>query len=713
MRKSVLLVVLGLFVGITCGQERFDFYPGGTYDPAIPTLKAVLGYQVGERVTDHHRIGQYLQALAAKSERIRIGTYAVSHEGRDLWYALVSSAENMKRLDEIRTAIGRLTDPRKTTEAEAVRIIASTPAIVWLAYGVHGNEHSSAEASLMTAYQLTAGTDADTRRILQETVTILIPEQNPDGRARFLHFHDVMKGRVANPDPNAAEHNEGWPAGRGNHYLFDMNRDWFFLTQPEIRGQVRLYRDWNPVVFADLHEMGANSTYYFAPPALPINKNLPEQAVRWWKIYGRDIATHFDKLGFDYFTAENYEEFYPGYGSSWPLYKGATGMTYEQASAEGLAFRRRDKTILTLRDAAWHHFTASMSTCLTTAERRQERLKDFYEFFQTAVREGREGPIREFLVAPTDPAKIRKLTDNLLLQGIEARVARAPFTVRSARDFYSDKAVSRQLPAGTVIVPLDQPSKRLIQAIFEREAALDEAFLKEEKRRRDKRDDTQIYDITAWSLAYLYDLEAYWTSEPTRVESEPLENAAAPSEAVAGGRATYAYLMPLETNAEFRALAALLRDDTYVSVARKEIVSGGRRFKRGTIVLRVHTNKGDLHERVEKLARQQGARFFATGTGWSDEGISLGSSNVVYVEKPRVAVVLDTPVSTLSYGWMAHLFDYQYEYPYTAIRASQLNRVALKDYNVLIFPDSGGGLQQLLGKEGLERIRGWVRDGGT
>ncbi len=105
------------------------------------------------------------------------------------------------------------------------------------------------------------------------------------------------------------------------------------------------------------YEMGPDSTYFFAPLAKPINKNLPEQTIRWWEIYGKAIGEAFDKLGFDYFTAEIFDSFYPGYGESWPTFQGAIGMTFEQASARGIQIKRGDETTLHIQEGIRHHFT--------------------------------------------------------------------------------------------------------------------------------------------------------------------------------------------------------------------------------------------------------------------------------------------------------------------------------------------------------------------
>jgi hypothetical protein len=243
-----------------------EFWPGATYDPHIPTVRQVLGYEPGERITNHAGILRYFEALAAASPRIQIFEYGQTWEGRKLVYAAISSDANMKKLAGIRAAIERFADPRKTSEADARKLMGTLPAVVWLAYGVHGDEISSPDAALLTAYHLLAArNDKMTDSILANDVVLIDPLQNPDGRDRFVNYYEQTRGIEPDADPLAAEHNQPWPGGRYNHYLFDLNRDWIALTQPEIRSQVKVLREWYPLVCVDLHEMGGESTYFFIP----------------------------------------------------------------------------------------------------------------------------------------------------------------------------------------------------------------------------------------------------------------------------------------------------------------------------------------------------------------------------------------------------------------------------------------------------------------
>src|SRR5947208_11649891 len=122
------------------------------------------------------------------------------------------------------------------------------------------------------------------------TVVILDPCINPDGRDRYANFYNQYGQFPPNANTDSKEHPEPWPGGRTNHYLFDLNRDWIALTQPEIAGQVKVLREWFPVVYVDLHEMGGDSTYFFSPESDPYNPNLTTDQRESLKLFGQNNA---------------------------------------------------------------------------------------------------------------------------------------------------------------------------------------------------------------------------------------------------------------------------------------------------------------------------------------------------------------------------------------------------------------------------------------
>ncbi|MFQ6042290.1 MAG: M14 family zinc carboxypeptidase [Candidatus Poribacteria bacterium] len=693
----------------------WEFYPGGKYNENIPTIESVLGYALGERLSRHADIEKYIITLANSSRKVELHSYGESYEGRRLYYLVISSPRNLAKIEAIKSNLEKLADPRLIKDdGELEAIIQKTPAITWIAANVHGREHSTAEAAMLLAYQLAAGKDETTKQIIENSVVIIDPLQNPDGRDCTVNYFYTAFGIRPNPDQNAAEHEVPWLSGRGNHYLFNLNRDWFPLTQQETTAKVKAYLEWHPQVYADLHEMWHNSSYYFLPPDLPINANFSDIVHKWWDIYGKGNADAFDKMGWEYYVKEVFDAFYPGYGECWPTFHGATGMTYEQAGVRGISIKRDDDTTLTYREAIHHHFIASMATCQTTATHKEERLRDFYLFHQNAIEEGKTGPIKEFLIVPGEKAlNAEKLADKLMQQGIEVKIAESDFTNQRARNYSNNRLEERNFPAGAYIVRLDQPTRQLIKALFEKEAELSEDYVNRELERRKNRLPSQMYDVTAWSLPLAFDVDVYWTEEFSEVKAADLSEKPRRKGTVSQ-KASIAYLLRYTSNNAVKSLIQLLQEGYRVHVANKPFKLNGENFDRGTLVIKLRENRQDLHDKLMQLAGEYGVDFVPTDTSWTEEGISLGSGNIVYLKKPKVVLLYNTPASTLSYGWIAYLFEQEYGLEFTAVTHSFLRSGDLNDYNVIILPSgSGGDYDRFISKDGVNRLKQWVSDGGT
>jgi len=669
------------------------------YDPKIPTIKQVLGYDHGDEITSPENVATYLKALAAAApERTRLVEYARSWEGRPLWIFVVGSADRMAKLDSIKAGLRKLADPRATTPAERDELIKTLPVSVWLLHGVHGNEISSSDASLAEAYHLLAAkNDAGADAILGNAIVVIDPMENPDGRARFLFQN--LQGRAATPDPEpvSAEHDEPWPGGRSNHYLFDMNRDWFALSQPETIGRVGVHQEYFPQVAVDLHEMGGNSTYYFAPPADPINPFVPKDQRDWFEVFGKNNAARFDEKGFGYFIRENYDSFYPGYGESWPIFNGAVGMTYEQASARALAWKRDDGLLLTYKDGVLHHFTAAIQTARTAAANREKLLRYYSNYRSTAVEEGRKGTIEYALVPGVDPSRAERLARLLVRQGIEVRQ-----TTEAA------KVGVRNVPAGSYLVSAAQPTGRLIRNLLELNVDQDEAFVKEQDRRRKKRQGDQIYDVTAWSLPIAFGVECVPSALAVAVKTQPLAGVATAAATILPA-AKVAYLLPWGFNSA-AAVTEALRAGIRVRVAGDIIKLNGATFPTGTAIFRTSENE-NLASTLGAIAAKHGVTPVGTDTAFVDAGgISLGSGEVANMKSPRVLLMWDAPTSSLSAGWARFALERRIGARTTAVRVSSFRRANLADYDVVVMPS---GDYSTLGDEGVKRLKDFARAGGT
>lgn len=699
MQRCVVTLLM-IVVCATPVRAQHGLTTGGSYNPAVPTPRAVLGYELGEHFTSHHMMMRYIERVAAASPRVRVDTVARTHEGREVVSVVISSEANHARAAQIRADAQRLADPRGASQNDLNAIVARIPSIVWLGYTVHGNEASGAEAALAMIYQLAAGQDALTRMMLDSTLVLIDPLQNPDGHER--HAQDVMRARGAfgpQPSPLALIHRGTWPGPRTNHYYFDMNRDYYVQSQPETRGRIRTFLTWFPQVAVDLHEMGSNSTYFFPPAMDPVNKNIPQNILDWWSIYAAANANAFDEHGWGYFRREGYDEFYPGYGSSWPLYAGAVGMTYEQASSAGGAIRRSDGTVLTLKEAAAHHYTTSWATTLTTAQRRTQRVRDFLTFRQSAMSEPARTNIRAVAFARDRQGRADSLAQRLLDNGVEVArttsgVSGTPYPTTSGE----------QAPAGSYVIDFAQPMGRLARSIMEPDAQLDSVFIREELESRETGRNNRFYDLTAWALPYTHRVQA-WT---LRAVPASLERITAIRQARSNvTRARVAYAFEPGSDAAIRMLAGLLSDSVRVHFAQRWFKANEQTFPHGAFIVRLAANDARVHDQVARHAAASGANVIALSSGMAAEGTDLGSNSVIPIRQPRVALVGGQGISGNSFGFTWYTFDQRMHLPVTNIDAAALGTAGIDEFNVMVLPS--GTLEQSV----ADRLAGWVKRGGV
>lgn len=728
VKRPAWCIALLAVAASAASADSFDFFSRGPYNPGVPRPETVLGHAIGERHSYHYQMESYIKALAAASPRVKVLPYGESYEGRKTYLVIISSEENMARLEEIRAAVGRLKDPRKIAgEAELKQIVSSTPAIVWLNHANDGNESAAFESGMQMAYQLVASEDADTGLIRQRLVTIINPAHNPESHDRFVTWYNaIVHGKNGTADPAAAEHRGDWLMdSNDNHYHIDLNRDALGLTQKETRGIVKAIHSWNPQVFIDHH--GNPPIFFFPPVALPVNENFPESAARWEEVMGRAIAAEFGRYGWSFMNREIFDLFYPGYFDSYPTLNGATGMTFETDGGgnQGLQMERADKTVSTLRGGVAKHFSAAFAVLRATAQNKDRRLEDYYLFRKSGMEEGEKGPTRQYVLLPgKNSDQCAALVSLLLNHQIEVYRAGAAFQSARAHSYLDAKAGSRQFPAGSYVIPTNQPQKRLIQAFLEPESKLNEAFLQEVKARHERnerlgrraaRESYGFYDVTAWSLPLSFGVESYWTEDRAGAAAS-LERLTAPPQltgGVEGGRASYAYLIPY-SNSALRLIGALFTEGYRLLVARAEFKIGDQSFPPGTFLARVERNPESLHQRIQEVAARTGVTVRAVNSAWTDSGITLGSPRVTDLKKPRVAVATYEPTTGRSYGALWFLLEQMIEYPFTPIRAVNLRNADLGKYDVIIFPHgSDAGYQEQLGTAGVARLKAWIENGGV
>lgn len=690
----------------------------GTAGAQAPTFEEVTGHAFGERITQHHEMVRYLDRLATASDRVTIERIGRSWEGREFLVAVVTAPEHHARLEEIRQASLRLFDPRGSDAG----VPAGQPAVVFFGGSIHGFELSGAEGALKLLEHLSTRNDPATLAALRSTVVLIDPMLNPDGRDAFAQLnHQRLPAEPPSVREDWSNDFTFWQAlqFRTGHYFFDTNRDWFAHTQRETLHRVAFLRRWQPQVAVDMHEMGADAEFYFDPPGDPTNPYFPDFASRWFGTFGRAYAAAFDSAGFEYMSRERYNYFYPGYTSSRGYAGGAVAMLFEQGSTRGLALDRADGTTRTLADALEQQYVAAWTAVQVAANERDRLLREYLASQRAAATPGANAT-RRYLIDPAagDPALVRELVDLLRRNGIEVRALAAEARLSGVRDRRGDDVGTRTFPAGTWVVEAAQPAGRMARTLLEPDTPLPPAFLREARARVERDENPRFYDITAWSLPLLFNLQAYSATDGRQliVDSMSDEERRREGDARPLEQAEYAYLLD-GRNAFTTAALWHLRDRGYrVGVLTAGSRFGTTRIASGAGIVRVGQNPPDVHEAVRELAARYGIGVTALGTGLADSGFpTLGSGDHTFNLAPStIALLAEDGIQGYSFGWAWYTLDRQYGIPVTVLRTRSVAGAELDRYDVIVVPSAGaGGLREALGERGLERLETWVRDGGT
>lgn len=641
-----------------------------------------LGYRIGDKFTPHHRVVDYFRHVAAQaSNQVKLVEYGISYEGRPLIAAIVSSAANMSRLEEIRRNNLQLTgllEGQGNTNA---------PVIVWMSYNVHGNEAVSTEAVMLTLHELLT----QRSEWLKDAVVILDPCANPDGHSRYVNWYIQMKGATHNVQPDAREHYEPWPGGRYNHYIFDLNRDWAWQSQQETRQRLAFYQQWMPQVHGDFHEMGPEQPYYFAPAAEPYHKEITNWQREFQVVVGKNAARYFDRNKWLYFTRETFDLLYPSYGDTWPTYNGAIGMTYEQGGSgrAGLGILLNNGDTLTLRKRIDHQHTAGIATIEAAAQQKNRIMQEFKNYFEQA-RTNPGGTYKSFIIpAGNDAYKVKMLTDYLDRNQIRYGLAGTAAPVK-AFNFQTGKEETVTLSRNDLVISTVQPKSVLVKVLFNPRTVLA---------------DSVTYDATAWSLPYAMGLQAYASAERI-AQAAYTAPAFTKNTPVQGG--AYAYLSAWKNFGHARLLAALMKAGVNVRFAEQPFSMNGISYDRGALMISRadNTHIQNFDKVVTDAANAVEVAIQGITSGLSSTGIDLGSSSFQLIKAPRIALVSGDGVYPTSFGEAWNYFDYLLEYPVTVINSSMLNRIDWNKYDVVILP--AGSYNSL----DINAVKSWMRNGG-
>jgi hypothetical protein len=673
MIKKIISSLFLMFSFILVHGQANYFYPNkGNFDASIPTPEQFLGYAIGEQHTRHDRIVAYLKELDRLSDKVSFEVIGETFERRPQVVAIFSSPENHKNLEQI-----RLQHLSNQTNGSNNKV----PLVIHLAYNVHGNEPSSSEAALLTAYYLTASQSEQTKEWLNNMIITLDPVINPDGRDRHTHWANMHKGTPPVADPNDREHNEIWPGGRFNHYWFDLNRDWFLGTFPETRNRINFFHKWRPYVQTDHHEMGTNSTFYFDPgkessnnPIVPdyLYKNI-------YPKFGEYFTKATNSIGSMYFTKEAFDKLYPGYGSSYINFYGGAGFLFEQGSSRGHV--QETTTIpITFGFTIRNQFTASLATITAALGEKEDLIELRKQFYVTAKQQAANSIIKGYSFGDAkDFNRTKAFIDLLLLHRIDI------YKVPNSTDYF---------------VPTAQDNYIMVKSIFENQITYK---------------DSTFYDASTWSLIHAYGLP-FTEVKSSMVLAEKV-NAPLVLNNTPIVKSNYAYLVNNTDYNIHQFIYALQSEGVFVQTATRtfstNINGENKHFGFGSIIISVQQQKigaDELYNIVRKASVATNIKVHTVATGFSNSGIDLGSNYVKTLKKPEAAMIIGTGVAASEAGEIWHLLDQRLNMPITKIDILNFSRVRLERYNTLVMVS---GAYNFLDKNSIDKIKAWVQNGNT
>ena len=718
------LIALSLFCSLFCpaliSEELMkptsfsnDLYSveilDGNYLPDIDKPSSFLNFNYGERVASPAQISSAIVAWSEQSNRLKVVEYAKSHEGRPLYALFISAPENINNLEAIKSNIAKLSDARNVSDNEAKSIIKSLPSVAWMAYSIHGNETSGADAALGIIYHLIASTDSDVMDMLSEMIIVVDPMMNPDGRDRFVKSLEQFRGTSPNYDDQSLLHTGDWPYGRTNHYFFDLNRDWLYLTQPETRGRVALINEWRPQILVDGHEMGSQDTFMTGPPREPINKNIDRDLIKWGNQFANDQANEFDKRGWRFYTGEWHEDLYPGY-SFYAQFRGTLGILYEQSRMAEDGVRRPEGSIQSYKEAVHHQYISTLANLKTLQRNSYQMYLDYWDGRKFNVSKNGKYANQTFVILPTDNhGRLNALVAKLEAQDVELYRNTKVLTVQSALKQTGELVENFLIPKGSLIIPNRQPEAPLIAAILEFDADIDESVLLEERQANLRDGSSVMYDATAFNFTMMFGLSAVTVPENL---SNNLESWLPFPSSIELNEDAVMWAANSEDDRSVAFAARLMEKNINVRIIDKDAVLSSHSLSRGSVAVLAmdNLNHEDLINNIRQIATDLDISLVSIESGFGTKELpDWGGRHFLLLQKPQIAILSHANFSSYDVGVTWWSID-----QYLGIRHSQLNSsmagyADLRRYNTIVMPS---GYADLNGSQ-KEALMAWVAQGGT
>ncbi len=694
--RIAIILIISVFSTFLVAQEDITYYlPDIEYNPAIPTPESVIGHQVGEWHISHDKLVQYMEKLAESSDRIIIQEYARSHENRPLLNLIISTPENLSKIDEIKATHQKLCIPN---EADQVNT-ADEPIIVYQGYSIHGNESSGVNASMLVAYYLAAGQSPEVLNKLKNGVFIIDPAYNPDGINRFASWVNSHKSKHLVSDPADREYTEAYPRGRTNHYWFDLNRDWLLLTHPESQGRIKVFHDWKPNILTDHHEMGTNSTFFFQP-GIPsrTNPNTPQRNQDLTEEIGHFHAHALDSIKSLYYTKSSFDDYYYGKGSTYPDANACVGILFEQASSRG-HLQESVNGLLSFPFTIRNQVVTSLSTQDAAISKRKEMLDYQRTFYKNNITDGKNSSIGGWIYTDRDAYKLKRYNEIMLAHQLDVYPI--------SRDINTNGKVYRANES--YFVPMEQIQSKMAKTIFEKVRTFP---------------DSLFYDVSAWTMPLAFDLQYAELNKSTKTQLELGQKLTEP-QTIKGNLhssdQTYAYVFDWNQYKSPNALLATQDAGLITKMTHKEldielVLSGKKQnmnFGRGTIIVPLQNqnmSNVEIEQTLSRIAQENNLNIYALSSGMTKSYMTLGNPDVAKLNRPNVMVIVGNGTSSYDAGEIWHTMDQRLGYPLTKMEIGDISSSSLRRYNTIVMAHGWYGTIE---EDQVKDISDWVKQGNT
>jgi hypothetical protein len=696
MRAHLTLLCSLWFAGIAAGQT-------------IPTPESVLGHKPGDDfyLATYDESRAYFQKLAASSNRIKLITVGKTTRGLDWEIAIISSPENLAKLDHYKDISRRLAQARGLTDDQARALAKEGKAIVHLDGGLHASEVAGAQHTINLAYKLvsTQG-DPQIDAILNNVILMLWPTLNPDGQNQVALWYRQNVGTPYEVSPLP----DLWQEYVGH----DNNRDGYMNNMLESQDVTKTELEWDPVVFYCHHQTAPFPTRIFIPPFTePISSNIHPLMARWLNFYGIGMAAYLDehgmpgavhKVGFDNWYA-GFLDFTHIFRNSisffteTALYRYATPHFYttqdfprDKQDLQASVFYSSPWTggWWRLADAVRYMQGASMSVLDMSAKYREELLFNRYQAGRDNIEKFRKQPPYAYVI-PQDQADAPTaavLVGKMLINGIEVSQATQAFP-----------ANGREYKAGTWVILMDQPFAPLAKELFEPQKYPD---------LRESPNGPPIlpYDVAGWTLPMQMGVEVANVIEPLSAAQRGVLKRIDKVAPLAGGvqGSGSVFVFSHRQNASFEAMNAAFAAGATIGFAKSPDA--------GAIVV-----SGLAENRVAEIAAKYGLN--ARAMKEAPEGTQA-------TKKPRVGLYRPWNAS-IDEGWTRWILE-NYGFSPVTLRNGDIQAGHLRErFDSIVIADSStraimdgyavgtvpGQYAGGLGETGVEAIRAFVRGGGT